>query len=52
MLYFREDSGQDEGLRALQGFLLALPLHSDLQANWEPQPQATSSALQLRQNDF
>lgn len=32
MLYLREDSGQDEGLRVLQGFLLALLLCLYLEA--------------------
>lgn len=32
MLYLREDSGQHEGLRALQGFLLALLLCLYLEA--------------------
>lgn len=32
MLHLREDSGQDEGLRALQGFILALLLCLHLEA--------------------
>lgn len=32
MLFLREDSGQDEGLRALQGFLLSLLLCLYLEA--------------------
>lgn len=52
MPYLREDSGWDGGLRVLQGFLLALPLRLNLEANWEPQPRGSSRALQPSQNGF